>query len=328
MDQRRIGILKFMPLFLPVRWGGTRLATFKKNARVPNGAIGESWEISALPGMETVVADGPYAGYTLSRLLVEYGPQLMGQRLYSRFGNFFPLLIKFLDTDDDISVQVHPDDAVALGGRGKNELWYIISAERGSYLYSGFNRPMSPDRLTAAMSSNKLIDMLAKHFPEAGDVFYIPAGRIHSLGAGNLLLEVQQTSSQTYRLYDYNRRDLDGTPRKLHVDDAMRVLDYSQTDFGLARPQMLTDCESRVKNTPFFNVSSVRVMDSVTIDTAATDSPRILVAIAGAGTVTDDAGNTADIDRGQTLLVPAETRSIEIRATATPLKIIIVYIGQ
>lgn len=323
--EKRIGILRFEPRYRSVRWGGERLGLYK-GITLPDSRIGESWEVSGLEGLETTVAEGPYKGKTVTELLRSDGARLMGQRLYDRFGNFFPLLIKFIDAENDLSIQVHPGDDTAPDGHGKSELWYIIRSEPGAYIYSGFNRPLDRERLKRTMDDNRLVNVLAKHFSSPGDVFYLPAGRIHSIGAGNLLLEVQQTSGTTYRLHDYNRRDIDGSLRELHIDKALDVIDYSQTDFGLARPQMLIGCETRIKTTPYFTVSSVQVMADMRLEVAELDSPRIIVAVDGAGVITDDAGNTATIRRGQTLVVPAETRHVDIRATSTPLRIISVYI--
>lgn len=328
MRPPRLGILKFEPYFRPVRWGGSRLASFK-GAEIPYvNRIGESWEISVLPEGETPVAEGEFRGRTLTDLLATAGEALMGKRLYDRFGNFFPLMVKFIDADDDLSIQVHPDDSSAPDGRGKTELWYIIKSDPGAYIYSGFNRPLNREKLCAAMEANRLVNVLAKHFPSPGDVFYLPAGRIHSIGAGNLLLEIQQTSGTTYRLHDYNRLDTDGHPRQLHVNDALGIIDYSQTDFGLARPQMLIGVETLVKTTPFFSVSAVQVMNSVRLGVAELDSPRIIVSIAGSGTVVDDAGNEARIRRGETILVPAEAQWVEVTATSAPLKLISVFIDS
>lgn len=325
-DKQSLGLFRFRPIFRSVRWGGTRLGRFKGMADLPGDHIGESWEISGLEGEETIIADGPFEGKTITEVLRTNGERLMGSRLYERYGNFFPLLVKFIDAEDDLSIQVHPGDEEAPDGRGKTELWYIIKSEPGSYIYSGFNRPLNREKLRAAMDANRLVNVLAKHFAAPGDVFYLPAGRIHSIGAGNLLLEIQQTSSTTYRLHDYDRKDKDGKPRQLHVSEALDVIDYSQTDFGLARPQMLIGCETRVKNTPYFTVSAIQVMNSLRLETSEVDSPRILIAIAGSGIITDPDGNSAEIRRGETILVPAETAYVDIAATSTPLKLITVFI--
>lgn len=326
MSNDKLGILRFEPLYRTVRWGGERIAAFKGLEKSPGKRIGESWEISGLTDQETVVAEGPYKGYTVSRLLKERGADILGERLYEQFGNFFPLLIKFIDADDDLSIQVHPDNRRAPAGHGKTELWYIIKRDPGAYIYSGFNRRLNHDKLKGYMEANRLVDVLAKHYPVPGDVFYIPAGRIHSIGGGNLILEIQQTSGVTYRLWDYNRRDVDGSPRQLHVDQALEVIDYGQTDYGLARPQMLIDFETIVKSTPFFTVTAVQAMRKVTMPIGETESPRILVAIDGAGKISADGADPVTIKRGQTLLVPATTDEITITPTATPLKLITAFI--
>lgn len=324
--EKPIGFLRFHPIFRPVRWGGTRLGTFKGLATLPFDNVGESWELSGLANHETVIAEGLFKGNTITELLSLYGERIMGEKLYDRYGKFFPLLIKFIDAEDDLSIQVHPDDAGAPDGRGKTELWYIIKAEPGSYIYSGFNRPLTREALKAIMHGNRLVDVLAKHFAVSGDVFYVPAGRIHSIGAGNLLLEIQQTSGVTYRLHDYDRLDKDGRKRELHIEKAFDHIDYEQTDFELAHPQMLIGCETRVKRTPYFTVTAIQVMDTARIQVSEKDSPRILIAVEGSGRVTDNFGNVTEIRRGQTVLVPFETESIDIQALSTPLKLITVYI--
>ena len=263
---------------------------------------------------------------SVSELLAVHGEAVLGRRLSERFGTFFPLLIKFIDAQDDLSIQVHPDDATAPNGHGKTELWYIIKRDPGAYIYSGFNRRLNSEKLRGYMNANRLVDVLAKHNPVPGDVFYLPAGRIHSIGGGNLILEIQQTSGTTYRLWDYNRRDVDGKPRELHIEQALEVIDYGQTDYGLARPQMLIDFETIVKSTPYFTVTALQAMQPLMLEVKETDSPRILVAIDGAGLVSADGGDPVEIRRGQTLLVAADTDKVLISPTTTPLKLITVFI--
>ena len=326
MSNEKIGILRFEPRYRTVRWGGERIARFKGLAESPGKLIGESWEISGLENEETVVAEGPFKGMTVSQLLATHGEEILGKRLSGRFGTFFPLLIKFIDAQDDLSIQVHPDDSTAPDGHGKTELWYIIKRDPGAYIYSGFNRRLNNEKLRGYMSANRLVDVLAKHNPVPGDVFYLPAGRIHSIGGGNLILEIQQTSGTTYRLWDYNRRDVNGKPRELHIEQALKVIDYGQTDYGLARPQMLIDFETIVKSTPYFTVTALQAMQPLRLPVKEFDSPRILVAIDGSGLVSADGGRPMKIKRGQTLLVAADTDEILITPTSTPLKLISVFI--
>ncbi|MDO5395203.1 MAG: mannose-6-phosphate isomerase [Bacteroidales bacterium] len=319
------GLLKFTPRLRTVRWGGNRLAFFK-NEKPTADKVGESWEISALPGMLTEISEGPMQGMTLPGLLDEYGEELMGERLYQRYGTEFPLLIKFIDAEDDLSIQVHPDD-ILMHGRGKTELWYIIDSAPGSVIYSGLNRTLTPTALRRHIEDHTLTDVLACHHPMGGDVFYLPAGRVHSIGAGNLVLEVQQSSDITYRLWDYERRDENGNLRELHVEKAMRAIDFNQTDYGLARPQILRGIETLVKQTPFFSVTAVLVDDTLDLQVGDMDSFRILVAVDGDGSITANDGSSMTIKCGETVFVPAVTESVRIKSGNRPLKLITVYIA-
>lgn len=281
-----------------------------------------------MPGMLTTVAQGPLAGRTLPELLDADAEALLGRHLYARHGRHFPLLVKFIDARDDLSIQVHPHDEMA-PGEGKTELWYIIDAEPGSKIYSGLNRKVDAADIARRLADRTLPDVLARHHAMAGDVFYLPAGRVHSIGAGNLLLEIQQPSDTTYRLWDFERRGLDGKLRPLHIDKALQAIDYDQTDYGLARPELLDGSETLVKRTPYFTVTALKVSghQPVRLDIAATDSMRVLVAVDGQGTVTDAYGHKVAISRGQTVLVPAAARWVDIQADAdAPLRLITAYI--
>ena len=184
-------ILKFEPIFKSVIWGGQRIARFKGIA--PQGDhIGESWELSPMEGNESVVAEGPFKGIGLNRLIADRGDEIMGTRLMKACGGRFPLLIKFIDSTDDLSVQVHPDDDLAArrhnGSLGKTEMWYSILPAEGAYLYAGFSRRLDADSFRSAVADNSIIDILRRHDTRPGDVFFLPAGRIHSIGRGNFVL--------------------------------------------------------------------------------------------------------------------------------------------
>lgn len=320
----RLGLIRFTPHYRTVRWGGSRIAQFK-NIHLDDDHIGESWEISSLEGMETIIAEGPLSGMSLSTLLHEYGKEVLGEELYARFGEKFPLLIKFIDAEDDLSIQVHPDDTLS-DGCGKTELWYIIDAQPGAHIYSGLNRTLTHCEMTRILADRTITNVLAKHYAQAGDVFYLPAGRVHSIGAGNFVLEIQQPSDITYRLWDYDRRDADGNLRPLHIERALQAVDYTQTDFGLARPQLLDDRETIIKRTPFFTVTALCVEDKVRLEVNARRSFRVLMVVEGSGTVNDSDGNSAVISRGHTVLVPASTDWVEIRATDRPMRVITAFI--
>lgn len=320
----RLGLIRFTPHYRTVRWGGQHIAQFK-NIHLEDTHVGESWEISSLEGMETVIAEGPLSGMTITDLLRNHGEEILGKKLHERFGEKFPLLIKFIDAEDDLSIQVHPDDKLS-NGCGKTELWYIIDAQPGAHIYSGFNQKLTHGEMTRILNERTITNVLAKHYAQAGDVFYLPAGRVHSIGAGNFVLEIQQPSDITYRLWDYDRRDANGNLRPLHIDSALQAVDYTQTDFGLARPQLLDNRETVIKRTPFFTVTALCVEEAVKLEVSANQSFRVLMVVEGSGTIEDSNGNTAIISRGHTVLVPASTEWVEIRATDRPMRVITAYI--
>jgi mannose-6-phosphate isomerase len=223
-----IPVLKFHPLFKSVIWGGQRIAQFK-NIPSQGDHIGESWELSPMPGFESIVADGPFKGESLSTLVARYPREILGDKVNEKYHGKFPLLIKFIDSNDDLSIQVHPDDEMAqrlYGSYGKTEMWYSLQPKPGAYLYSGFNCPMDAETLRRKIADNTIIDVLGKYYVKPGDVFYLPAGRIHAIGKGNFVVEIQQACDHTYRIYDYDRRDANGHPRALHIDQALAALHF------------------------------------------------------------------------------------------------------
>ena len=210
---------KFRPILKSMLWGGEKLIPFKGIASDMK-QVGESWEISGVKDNESIVADGPDAGMTLPQLLERDGALLLGKENYKRFGNEFPLLIKFIDAREDLSIQVHPDDKLAWErhqSKGKTEMWYVVDAEPGSRLRSGFAKEVTPEEYEASIADNTITNLLAEYDIHAGDLFFLPAGRVHSIGAGAFIAEIQQTSNITYRIYDFNRCDANGNPRELHT---------------------------------------------------------------------------------------------------------------
>ena len=212
--------IKFEPIFKETIWGGNKIPRIKHIDGLEDKRIGESWEISDVEGSESVVADGPYKGLTLPALVDKLKGDLVGKDNYRRFGNRFPLLIKFIDACRDLSVQVHPDDETDIRqgmANGKNEMWYLLDSAPNASLRCGMNERLTPDELKRRVNDGTISDAIALYHVKAGDCFYIPAGRVHSIGTGCLLAEIQQTSDTTYRLYDYNRRDKNGNLRQLHI---------------------------------------------------------------------------------------------------------------
>ena len=221
--------LKFQPLYKNVIWGGNRLRDYGFNYDpLPN--CGELWALSSVEGHESVIANGFLADNTLNEAIEIYMGDLVGDKVFNRYGTEFPLLIKIIDAAQDLSIQVHPDDELAQQrgmSRGKTEMWYVMLADQGSRLVSGFRRDTSADEYTAALAAGHLMDLLHSEQPQPGDVFFIPAGRVHALGKGLMVAEVQQTSDCTYRIYDYDRTDKDGKKRQLHTAEAMDAIDFS-----------------------------------------------------------------------------------------------------
>ena len=212
-------IYQFNNILKPVLWGGDKLVAFKRlpSQEVP---IGESWELSAMPGRESIVADGKDRGMTLTQLVQRYGAELVGEDVYRCYGDHFPLLIKFIDAKRDLSIQVHPDEEMARrrhNSLGKNEMWYILDADKGALIHTGFKRSITAEEFDRLLADGTILDVVNATESKPGDIFYIPAGQIHTIGAGNLLVEIQQSSDITYRVWDYNRRDADGNLRELHV---------------------------------------------------------------------------------------------------------------
>lgn len=309
-------------------WGGNRIASFKGIPPL-NEPIGESWEISGLVGFESKVAEGELAGKRIDEILSSYGETVLGQRLYRLYGNKFPLLIKFIDASKDLSIQVHPDDTLAAerhGCWGKTELWYALEPLDGAYIYSGLRSSITPNQLKAHLDNNSFSDVLAKYYPQRGDIFYLPAGRLHSIGAGNLLLEIQQTSDITYRVYDYNRIDVNGKKRELHIDLAFDAIDFRIHNDDMGHINPMTNRETVLKECPFFSSSLILIDKRFRLQVARYDSFRIAIATKGNGRITDNHGNEISIRQGNTILIPAATQWIDIFPHSDSLEIVTAYI--
>lgn len=253
--------LLFEPNLHSTVWGGKRLQPYKQ-LPVTNEPIGESWEVSVVPSSVSIVRNGWLAGKSLNDIVADYGAQLLGDSVHAKFHGEFPLLIKYIDAAEDLSIQVHPDDALAQqleGKNGKTECWYIIDALPGAYLYAGLSKSITADEYRKRVADGTICEVLAKHEVQKGDVFYLPAGRIHAICGGVLLAEVQQNSDVTYRIYDYDRLGLDGNPRELHTEKAMQCIDFGvEAEYRT----MYTDDMERANScieSPFF---TVRILDT------------------------------------------------------------------
>ncbi|MDO4461057.1 MAG: class I mannose-6-phosphate isomerase [Bacteroidia bacterium] len=312
---------KFSPYLKTTLWGGYQIAPFKGiYTAQPN--IGESWEISGVPGHESVATergliDDVDVGLTLTQLIDKYKGLLMGDKVYKHFGNKFPLLVKFIDSRQDLSVQVHPDDKLAQerhGCAGKTEMWYIIKSDVGAKIYAGLRKQITPDdyenMVSADAESNPMADVLATHEAHQGDLFFLPAGRLHAIGAGCFLAEIQQTSDITYRVYDFGRKDAHGNPRELHTELAKDAIDYQvwpeyRTSYDSTQPT------SQLINCPYFVVHRVVVQVAQQIDFNC-DSFVVVVCLWGEANI-----NGVKVRQGETLLVPASENVLYIFGNAT-----------
>ena len=317
---------KFTPILKNTIWGGTKIAPFK-NIQTSLRKVGESWEISGVPGNETIVSGGPYAGRNLNDLVAEQKEALVGKANYERFGNEFPLLIKFIDARDDLSIQVHPTDEIAHRQgreRGKTEMWYLMPSEPEATLLCGLKKHITPDEYKRMVSEKTIVDAIARYPVHEGDCFFLPAGRIHAIGSGCFLAEIQQTSDVTYRIYDFDRHDDLGRPRELHTELAAESINYDvlpdyQTHYTPAKNQrvQLVEC-------PYFTTSVYDLDQPINLDYTALDSFVILIGLSGAGIVTEADGTRFVLRAGETILLPATTGRLSVEGT---VKFLETYVG-
>ncbi|MCQ2266300.1 MAG: class I mannose-6-phosphate isomerase [Bacteroidaceae bacterium] len=318
--------LKFSPVLKAPLWAGRGIVDLKRLKGY--ATVGESWEISGVPGDETLVSEGIHKGRTLRQLTEEFEGELVGRANFKRYGTEFPLLIKFISADGDLSIQVHPDDAMAWRhGKpyGKTEMWYIIGTEPGATLYSGFSHDLTPEEYDQIMAEGTLCDHMAQHETQVGDCFFIPAGQIHSIGSGNLLIEVQQSSDLTYRVFDFNRRDADGNLRELHTELAREALNFK------ARAEYRTQYEDSdntpvlLEKHPEFTTSVLHLTEPMERDLSEIDSFVILVCYEGRAALHAEGYDTT-LRAGESILLPACTQQLTLTPTTERFSCIETYV--
>ena len=308
---------KFKPLLKQTLWGGDKIIPFK-HLDTQMERVGESWEISGVKDNETIVANGPHKGKRLNQLVSELKGQLVGEENYQRFGDEFPLLIKFIDACQDLSIQVHPDDEVAQRHgkpHGKTEMWYCLgSQENACKLFNGLKKPLTPEEYKTMVDNDTITDALASFEAYEGEAFFIPAGRIHAIGAGCFVLEIQQTSDVTYRIYDYKRKDKNGNYRELHTQLASESIDYAvHDDYRIDYVPMKNEGTSII-SCPHFTTAIYDLDEPMTLDYSDLDSFVILIAVKGAGTIAAD-GEEMSFQTGDTVLIPATSKEIKVEGT-------------
>ena len=309
--------IKFQPLLKQTLWGGDKIVTFKHiDSQLEN--VGESWEISGVKDNETIVKEGPLKGKSLNEVVAELKDRLVGKENYQRFGDEFPLLIKFIDARQDLSIQVHPNDEIAHKQgkpRGKTEMWYLMESEPGAKLYCGLKKQITPDQYKEMVDNDTICDALAQYEVKEGDCFFLPAGRIHAIGPGCFLAEIQQTSDVTYRIYDYKRKDKNGNYRELHTKLAAESINYQvENDYRTHYVGRLNKGVSLVQ-CPYFCTAVYDLNEPMTLDYSELDSFVILIGLKGEGRITDNEGNEVSIMAGDTLLIPATTETLSVSGT-------------
>lgn len=303
----------FNPILKPTIWGGNRISDFKDIA-IDRSDIGESWEISGIPGSESIVCGGADSGLTITELIARHGERLMGSRNYSRYGDTFPLLVKIIDAHDDLSVQVHPDDDLAfeLGmPNGKTEMWYVLAAAPGARLASGFRRPVDREEYEELVESGRIEEVLNFIEVSKGQAYYLPAGRVHTIGKGILLAEIQQTSDATFRIYDYRRKDHTGKERELHTALAGRAIKFDDTEGAPLEPHIMADIPVNLVKSPYFTTNMLSVTSEVIRDYTEKDTFVVLLATEGEADITCGQ-ETIRLRRGHTVLIPAAADGVTI----------------
>jgi mannose-6-phosphate isomerase len=303
--------IKFKPILKQKVWGGDKLHKILNKEPLDN--TGESWEVSGVPGSVSVVENGQLAGKDLQQLLEQFGPRLTGDRVYTKFGNTFPLLFKFIDAKEDLSVQLHPSDELAKERHqsfGKNEMWYIVSADRTSRLIIGFDRPMDRDTCSRLLEEGKLTQVLREVPVVEGSAFYISTGTVHAIGGGILLAEIQQSSDVTYRIYDWDRPGQDGKMRQLHTQEALDAIHFGPRTAELPYREELNTSVA-IARSRYFNTDKLVLDRPYSISLKDRDSFTVFMCVGGAAKLRS---NTAEVDirTGETVLLPAELEAVAI----------------
>ena len=320
--------LKFTPVFKYRLWGGEKLKTVLQKEYSENN-IGESWEISDVEDGETIVSNGPFKGKTLKDLINEFKGDFLGKAVYKQFGNEFPLLIKFIDAKTPLSIQVHPGNNIAKerhNSFGKNEMWYVMEADKDAELIVGFDAQLEKKEYNKYVSDGSILDVMHHETVAEGDTFYIPTGRVHAIGAGVLLAEIQQTSDITYRIYDYNRVDAKtGKLRDLHNDLAIDVIDFECHKNYKTNYNTKPNSSNELVHSPYFTSNFLIIEGNLVKDYTKLDSFIIFICVDGALELVCNE-NSFSLKKGETILLPASIHKIELKSISEKSKLLEVYL--
>ena len=311
---------KFRPILKERLWGGTKLKEVLGKP-IESDITGESWELSGVKGDISVIANGPLSGSSLQEIIDQTPEALLGKDVVDRFGKEFPILIKFIDAKQDLSIQLHPNDALAKkrhNSFGKTEMWYVMDADPGANLIVGFNTDVTKEEYAKSLENDTLLNLLNYEQVKEGDTFFINTGKIHAIGAGVLLAEIQQTSDITYRVFDFNRKDKNGNLRELHTDLALDAMDYTKKDdFKVAYGKQL-DAVNTMVESPYFKTNFLNLGQNLNLEANKRPSFTIFMCVDGSADLITDLGSV-DIQKGETVLVPANAEYITINTKKTKL---------
>ena len=307
--------LQFEPNLHSVVWGGNQLRPYK-GLEPSDEPIGESWEVSAVPSSTSIVSNGVYAGKDIISVINDHPDAILGKKVNEKYNGKLPLLVKFIDAKCDLSIQVHPNDEMAMcehGKMGKSEMWYVIKADEGAHLYAGFKQEITPEEYQQRIADGTITNVLADHQVKAGDVFYLPAGRVHAICGGILLAEVQQSSDVTYRIFDYNRPGMDGKPRELHTELAAKALDYHVIDNYRTEYTETSNKAVQIIDSPYFSVRVMEVSKAFHRNLLKYDSFIITMCIEGDCKIrVRSTGDEFELKQGNSTLIPAAIADYDI----------------
>ena len=306
--------LRFKPILKETLWDGSALRERYGKRASPGARVGESWEINGMTGASSVVVNGFLKGNSLEEITEVYMGDLVGDSVYEKYGNEFPLLVKLIDARDTLSIQVHPDDALATERHhawGKTEMWYVIDAEPGALIYTGFRKKSGREEYLAHLADNTVAGLINATPVTTGDAFFIPAGTVHAIGAGVLLAEIQQTSDVTYRIYDWDRVDVDGRPREMHTELALDAIDFDRDDAGLIRIAPETNQAVMLAECGYFRASLLQFDRPLIKDVSLTDSFVIYICTESMAVI-DCLGHTEEVKAGETIMIPAAADSVTL----------------
>lgn len=322
--------LKFTPILKEKIWGGNRLRDILNKVPVELPNIGESWELSAVKDNLSTISNGSLIGENIEQVITAYKGDLVGEKVYKRFGSEFPLLLKFIDANEYLSIQVHPDDDMAKerhNSFGKTEMWYIVDAEKDAVLIAGFNQSMNKDKYLGCMKNGTLKDALNFEKAKRGDVFFMPAGRIHATGPGILFAEIQQTSDITYRIYDWDRLDVNGNSRELHTELAVDAIDYSHVEQYKSDYSKTENQTNSIVKSSFFTTNMIEFDTNINKDFSNIDSFVAYMALEGSTKISYGVqGLPIILEKGETILIPNCIKSYALCPLKGRSKVLEVYI--